>query len=341
VKINIYKELKPAIVIVSIICVLSVFLQFYYSGKLEVGDLSTSILYNFYYGISLSLVNGYFFDYLSKIVPWDTHPRKRAYLGIFGSIAVTMGTLILLNLILWVYIRGYDYSVLWNISNRGFYITALVITIIVSTTIHAISFFKEIQREKQISQKLRQDKLASELSALRSHVDPHFLFNSFNVLSGLIDEDSEKAQDFLAGLSKIYRYILEQRNDATSSVEDELDFAKKYLDLQQMRFENSINVETNISSGVMDRKIPSLSLQLLLENAIKHNGFSDESPLKINIFDDNDELVVSNTVRKRKNISDTSGMGLQNINDRYSLLKKKQITIDSSNSLFTVKLPLI
>jgi len=339
--INIYKEIKPTLIIVGIICVLTVFLQVYFTGRLNANNLSTSILYNIYYGVPLSLVNGYFFDFLSRMVPWDLQPKKRAILGVVGSIAVTMATLIILNLILRVYFWGNDFSTLWNLASRNFYFIALVITVIVSTTIHAIEFFKEIQKEKMISHKLRQEKLATELSALRSHVDPHFLFNSFNVLSGLIDENPEKAQDFLAGLSKIYRYILEQRNDDTSTVEDELAFAEKYIDLQQMRFENSIAVETEISKDTLTKKIPSLSLQLLLENAIKHNGFSDTHPLKINISEEGDSLIIKNNIQHRNNIEDSSGMGLQNINDRYSLLTKKQIEVISEDELFTVKLPLI
>lgn len=339
--INIYKELKPTLIIIGIICILTVFLQFYYSGTLEFSNLKQSILYNIYYGGPLSLVNGYFFDFLSKYLPWEVQPKKRAFWGIVGSIIVTMATLLILNLILWVYIRGNGYSVLWSMENRTFYIIALVITIIVSVTIHAIGFFQEIQNERKVSQKLREEKMATELNALRSHVDPHFLFNSFNVLSGLIDENPEKAQEFLSGLSKIYRYILEQRNEDTSTVGDELDFATKYLNLQKMRFEDSIDLETRISNEAMQKKIPSLSLQLLLENAIKHNGFNASNPLKISISEDDDALVVTNSIQKRKNIKDSAGMGLQNINDRYSLLVKKEIVVDTENDLFTVKLPLI
>ena len=339
--INIYRQLKPTLVIVSIIFVVTLALQFFMWQNIGWDNIWSSFLYNIYYGVPLCLVNGFFFDYLSKLVPWDIYPKRRAILGGVGSIALTMITLLTLNILLWVYIKGNDYTVLWNRNNRSFYIIGLVITIIVSTTIHAIGFFQEIQKEKRISQKLRQEKLASELSALRSQVDPHFLFNSFNVLSGLIDEDKEKAQKFLAGLSKIYRYVLEQRNDDVSTVSDELSFANKYLDLQQMRFENSIVVSSHISDDVLKKKIPSLSLQLLLENAIKHNGFSDERPLNINIKDENDMLIVTNSIQKRRNISDSAGMGLQNINDRYSLLSNKQITVDEDGILFTVKLPLI
>ena len=338
---NIYKELKLVLIIVGAISVVTLAINIFYRGSLDWDTLWKTLMFNVYYGVPLSLVNGYFFDYLSLIMPWDEHPRKRAFWGVVGSITLTMITLIVLNTILWVYIWGNEIDVLWNRSNRSFYIVGLVITIIVSISIHAIGFFKEVQREKVVSQKLRQEKLAMELNALRSHVDPHFLFNSFNVLSGLIDEDADKAQDFLAGLSKIYRYILEQRNEDTSSVGDELDFAQKYIELQKMRFEDSIDVETRIGKEALSKKVPSLSLQLLLENAIKHNGFSIANPLKIIIAEEDGALVVSNTIRHRKQIAQSAGMGLQNISDRYYLLSKRQIIIDTNDEMFTVKLPLI
>jgi len=328
-------------VIILIISVVTVFLEIFYSGEIKLKSVLESILFNTYYGVPLSLVNGYFFDWLSEVVPWEKTPRKRAYLGVIGSIALTMGTVIILNLFLWVYYWDNPISVLWSKDNHSFYMIALVITIIASTTIHAISFFKEVQNERRVSQRLREEKLATELSALRSHVDPHFLFNSFNVLSGLIDEDPERAQDFLAGLSKIYRYILEQRNNDTSTVRDELAFSEKYLDLQQTRFEHSINVETRISEEGMGRLLPSLSLQLLLENAIKHNGFSVQNPLNILIAEEEDALVVSNSIQPRKSLTDSSGMGLQNIRDRYALLTKKEIEVNTNDHFFTVKLPLI
>jgi two-component system LytT family sensor kinase len=184
-------------------------------------------------------------------------------------------------------------------------------------------------------------KLATELSALRAHVDPHFLFNSFNVLSGLIDEDKEKAQDFLAGLSRIYRYILEQRNEDTSTVRDELKFAEQYLNLQKMRFEDSINLDTQISPALLHKKIPSLTLQLLLENALKHNSFDEDEPLDISITEQEGSLLVRNNKKERKNISLGNGLGLQNIRDRYALLTTEALVIQDTEHFFTVKLPLI
>lgn len=338
---NIYKDLKTAVKIVVLLSIATLILHFFLYGTLRWDNYKGNLFYNVYYGIPLSFLNGWFYDYLNRIFPWERHPTNRAVIGIVGSIIVTMLTLIALNFILWTLIEGNEVSVLWLKKNRAFYIIALIITVIITAILHAIGFFKEAQREKVMNVRLRQEKLATELGALRAHVDPHFLFNSFNVLSGLIDEDKEKAQDFLAGLSSIYRYILEQRNENTSTVKDELRFAEQYLNLQKMRFEDSIKLTTQISPALLNKKIPALTLQLLLENALKHNSFDEHAPLDISITEEKGVLVVQNNKKERKNITTGNGLGLQNIRDRYSLLTTEALVVQDAEHFFTVKLPLI
>lgn len=338
---NVYQDIKIAGIVVIIIFITTVLVDYFLGSEMSLSQLRSALLYNFYYGFPLSFLNGWFFSYLNKLIPWDKKPRRRALVGLFGSILLTMGTLVILNFILWTQVLGNPISILWIQNNRTFYLVSIIITIIASVTLHAISFFKEVQKERKVNDQLRQEKLAMELNALRAHVDPHFLFNSFNVLSGLIEEDKNKAQSFLAGLSKIYRYILEQRNEETSSVQEELEFAKAYLNLQQMRFEDSIVLQTNLSNGALLKSIPSLSLQLLLENAIKHNGFDAQQPLQIEILEDEGHLVVRNNRRKRQNLITGSKMGLQNIKARYDLLSDRSLQVEAAPHFFTVKLPLI
>ena len=339
--INFYKSISFSVFIVAIIFVANLLINLFLGVKLTWEVVRQVLMLNFVYGLPLCVANSWLADYQDITIPWDKEPHKRAFWGVFGSILLTMGLIITINFVMWVIIWKNPISALWAHENRTFYLIALLITIIVSVTLHAISFFKEGQKERNISAQLRQQKLASELNALRSQVDPHFLFNSFNVLSGLIEEDKEKAQEFLAGLSNIYRYVLEQKDEDTRTVEEELNFARLYLRLQQMRFENSIQLKTQIGTDILNKKLPSLSLQLLLENAIKHNGFDEEDPLNIEILDIGDALTISNNRRMRSNMAPSNGVGLQNIKDRYRLLTKKEPTIESNNDSFTVKLPLI
>lgn len=339
---NWYKELRVALLIVGIIFFVILAISLLLGDSpMTWPSVSNKLLYTIYYGLPLTLGNGWLFDYLGKRYPWDKHPIQRAWIGVIGSISFTMILLIGLNFILWHLIYGNDLSVLWLRENRTFYLVAIIITAIITITMHAIGFFKEGQRERLANERLRQEKLETELGALRSQIDPHFLFNSFNVLSGLIDEDTEKAQSFLARLSSIYRYVLEQRNEATSTVAEELDFASQYLSLQQTRFENSIQLDAQISESSLGKKIPSLSLQLLLENAIKHNSFNPTHPLQIKIKEASGQLVVQNNRKARQSLAKGSGMGLQNIKDRYQLLAGPAPEVLSDASSFTVKLPLL
>ena len=338
---NIYKDLRVAAIIVLAICLVTIAIEYLVSGRLTWSLIKDQIYYNAYYGFPLSFTLSWFFDFINRKISWFDYPRKRAVVGILGTIIIAMVLLILLNFFLWVVIEGKPINSLYLKSNRLFYVIGLIITIVVTSIMHAIGFFVEVMRERAISLKLRQQKLSSELNALRAHVDPHFLFNSFNVLSGLIDEDSEKAQTFLSGLSGIYRYILEQRNEATSTLKDELIFADKYLALQRMRFENAIELDTQIGLEFMDRKLPSLSLQLLLENAIKHNGFDANNPLKLSLNIQEDKLIVSNNINPRKDHVAKNGVGLKNIDDRYELLSKNKIEIINGDKHFIVKLPLL
>ncbi|MBX2871915.1 MAG: histidine kinase [Saprospiraceae bacterium] len=339
--INFYKEFRSAIIILITIFLVTILINVFMVKQLTWDIIRQQILYNLYYGVPLSLVNGWLFDFLSKLFPWNERPWTRAITGVLAAIFVTMTVLITLNVMLWVFIFGDQLDSLWLKENRTFFLIALVITSLVSISLHALAFFKEIQNQRTISTQLRQEKTASELSALRTQVDPHFLFNSFNVLSGLMDEDTEKAQRFLAGLSAIYRYVLEQRNEETCTVAEELNFAKQYLELQRMRFEDSIYLKTDISEEVLHKRIPSLTLQLLLENAIKHNGFNEQNPLHIEITQEDDQLRVSNNRKARTNLSDSNGIGLENIRVRYKLLTTQSLIIDANPHSFTVKLPLI
>lgn len=336
---NIYKDFKAALGVVLAICIITIFIQLVLHGALNWTIIKEQLFYNAYYGFPLTFFGSWFFDYLNRKISWDDRPAMRAILGIFGTIVSTMLVLIALNFFLWTVIQGKSINTIWNEEHRLFYIIGIIITIVVTSLMHAIGFFKEVQAQKEISYNLKQQKLSSELNALRAHVNPHFLFNSFNVLSGLIEEDKDSAQTFLSGLSKIYRYILEQRNEDTCTVEEEVAFAEKYLDLHRMRFENGIRLSLEVGETQFQQKIPSLSLQLLLENAIKHNAFDASNPLHIELTSSNDFLIVKNNTAFRKDLVVSSGVGLQNIRDRYKILSEKEIDVISNENEFIVKLP--
>ena len=162
-----------------------------------------------------------------------------------------------------------------------------------------------------------------------------------NVLSSLIEENPANAQKFTTSLSKIYRYVLEQKDKDLVSVSEELHFAKTYMNLLKMRFENSITFEIPENFENEEAKVVPLSLQLLLENCIKHNVVSETKPLHIKISIENNQLVISNNLQKKEVLQDRKGVGLQNIVNRYAILSQRQVLVENTNEHFIVRLPIL
>ncbi len=334
-------EVRKAIKFIAVLCLITIAIQILHDNDINLPNIGRWIFSNVYFGIPFYFANAYLNEWLNGLFPWHEEPKKRVLWGIPSFIVMNVGILMIL---LYVFSRFYLGNDSVNIFSRDYintFIVSLTICLIATLYFHAVGFFNGFISQMRISEKLKEEKISAELNALKSQVNPHFLFNSFNVLSGLIDEDSERAQKFLGGLSKIYRYILEQRNEDLSSVKEELAFANQYLKLQKTRFEDGVNINIAVPQDAMGNKIPSLSLQLLLENAIKHNAFDDNNPLQINIAKVENNLVVSNNVKERSRLSESNGIGLENIAKRYELHAVPGFHFVNDNNYFKVTLPLI
>jgi hypothetical protein len=218
----------------------------------------------------------------------------------------------------------------------------LIATLFVSFWIYKIilSIIKK-QESKVKEQKIIAGTASAKFETLKNQIDPHFLFNSLNVLSSLIEENPENAQRFTTSLSKVYRYVLEQKDKDLVPIEEELAFAKTYMNLLQMRFENSLTYEVLINNIQPEAKMVPLSLQLLLENAVKHNVISEQKPLHIQIYIENDSLVIQNNFQKKAVLQDGQGVGIQNIISRYHIITNRKVTIEQNEETFTVKLPIL
>jgi hypothetical protein len=218
----------------------------------------------------------------------------------------------------------------------------LMATLFVSFWIYKviISIIKK-QESKVQEQKIIAGTASAKFETLKNQIDPHFLFNSLNVLSSLIEENPENAQRFTTSLSKVYRYVLEQKDKDLVSIDEELAFAKTYMNLLQMRFENSLTYEVQINNIHPEAKVVPLSLQLLLENAVKHNIISEPKPLHIQIYIENDALVIQNNFQKKAVLQDGQGVGIQNIISRYQIVTHRKVTIEQNEDTFKVKLPIL
>lgn len=195
---------------------------------------------------------------------------------------------------------------------------------------------KDEQKEKEI---LKTEKLRSELNEIKMVVNPHFLFNSLNTLNALINIDPSKASKFTSHLSRLYRHILSHRNKDLITIKEELFFINDYVQLIKIRYNDCFNIKTEIDEEHQNCLIPPLSLQLLIENAEKHNVFTVSSPLLVSIYIENEYLVVTHQLRERLASNNNMGNGLSSLSKRCKILFKKDLIIIKNNN-FTVKVPL-
>jgi sensor histidine kinase YesM len=193
------------------------------------------------------------------------------------------------------------------------------------------------------TQELEKQQLVNEISLLKTQVNPHFLFNSLSILSSLVRVDPDLSEQFIEQLSRSYRYILEQKDQSLVTLRTELGFIESYAFLLKIRFENKFDLKIDLPEDVLDKsKIAPLTLQLLVENAVKHNRMSVSEPLIVNItLEDNNILVVKNKLQPRSTPTVSTGVGLQNIINRYALLTNKRVWAGEADDQFVIKIPLL
>lgn len=228
-------------------------------------------------------------------------------------------------------------SEFWKVTIQSVVIAWLVISFQLAKL--NFRYAQKAENEKALMQK---ELLLSKYESLKNQVNPHFLFNSFSVLSSLIQENQEMASDFLDKLSKMYRYMLDNKDNQMVSLQKEVDFMNSYIFLLKARHEEGINIDINLSLDQQSFFVPTLSLQMLIENAIKHNKFSKDNPLTIRIFNEGEDyLVVENELRAKKQEMQSTKVGLENIRKRYNYQSERRVIINESESHFTVKLPIL
>ncbi len=192
------------------------------------------------------------------------------------------------------------------------------------------------------AEKLQKDIAQAQFEALKTQVNPHFLFNSLNVLSTLVHIDANLSEKFIDQLAKAYRYVLEQRDHEMVLLKTEIDFINSFIFLLKIRFEEKLQVNISIPAAKLTYYLPPLTLQILIENAVKHNSLSFEHPLVINIFvDEQDHLIVENNVQLRQQEVVSTGVGLKNITNRYRYLSDQKADFYLSGTTYTAKIPLI
>jgi len=224
-------------------------------------------------------------------------------------------------------------------ANTGLTVLAMLTTVYMVSAARASARLAEVRSK---AERLEKEHLQAQFMALKSQLSPHFLFNSFSILASLIEKDPVKSVRYVGELSKSYRYILEKANLELVKLNVELDFIQVYIFLLKSRFENKFHVDIAVSEvAVESYAIAPLTLQMLVENAVKHNVMSVEKPLEVSIKIKNDYLVVSNAVQIRLDSEPSTGLGLTNIINRYALLTDRPVFVNESQDYFTVEIPLL
>lgn len=204
-------------------------------------------------------------------------------------------------------------------------------------------FYNMTKQKKEVENsmhQLKQEMMTSKYNSLKNQISPHFLFNSLNILTSLMYEDRDLASDFVARLATCYRYILDHKEKDLVSLKKEMSFLDSFIFMMNVRHKESLFINTNISVNTNDFLIPTLSLQMLVENALKHNYFSKEKPLEITIFSHQKKLVVQNSLRKRKEEPSTK-LGLINIKKRYAFYTNESVNIEEGKDTYKVEIPLL
>ncbi len=338
------KELLRAFLIGNIIYV--GFLVYYYlMGDFDTGFTLAIALHNYYYtmvfALLLYMLNAYWFFYLLNFFNNFIYTLKRMTIAIFGNIVLSCIGVFVSRLIILVVFKGKPFLEVLLAEEIASYRQPLLIGLGVSLVFYAIYYYKYRQENKVKEQKIIAGTAAAKFDALKNQLDPHFLFNSLNVLTSLIEEDPYQAQKFTTSLSKVYRYVLEQKNKDLVTVDEELQFAKTYVRLLKMRFEDSIVFEIPDQCSDPNAKIVPLSLQLLLENAVKHNVVTASKPLHIKVFEEAGMLAVTNNLQEKQVVKQSSGVGLTNIQQRYGILTDRKVKISKTATDFSVKLPVL
>jgi len=302
------------------------------------------LLLCYFYFISIAFViwqgNVWLMYFIRKKYEWRYNLYYKIILSLFLANIIYSGILGGLLLYVWKNFSRETYTGWGPILN-----TTIVIIVSASfiTNIYEIIYLNN-EREYNLTraEQLNIAKAQAELEALKNQIDPHFIFNSLNTLSFLITRDPQSARLYNDTLAKVYRYILGNKDKDLVLLREEVEFISNYFYLLKIRFSEAINMEIEITDlAAEDFLIPPISLQTLVENAIKHNEFTDNNPLTINVSVFSGYVVIKNPIKPKNYGGPTSRIGLSNLDNRYRLITKRNIIIENNFKFFTVKLPIL
>ncbi len=289
-------------------------------------------------GISFWKGNRYIGRYIGQKFAWPEAPKKAFLISLllllgYGLLVGTVFPVLFYKYILKLSITKHIYTLI------SIALLSVIADYIVISVFYINKLLNYWVKSIETAEKLKRENIIAQYETLKNQVNPHFLFNSLNTISTLITKDPETADRFIKQLSEVYRYVLEFREKELVSIETELKFVDSYLYLHKIRFGNNLIIKNSIKVG--DYFVAPLTLQILIENAIKHNIISDNKPLTIELYSEGSYLVIANNLQKKKIIESKDKIGLNNIKSRYEVLSGKKVLIEETGSKYIVKIPII
>ncbi len=340
-----FRRLLLLILSLAVSVQLIVIIYNHFSGYYVLDDLQhfvfrllRGITYSVLAGFLISYPDLFFIHFLNRVASWGKKTVKRVVLQVLFSagLAILISTLITL---LAHTVSAYTEDIFNVLLNNALIYT--VVNIFLMAILEGWIAYLESRKARQIADQLQAELSQIRFEVLKSQINPHFMFNSLNVLSGLIDMDTGKAQQFIDEFSSIYRYVLESIEKTMDSLSRELDFARSYLFLQQIRYGKDLSYSVHIDADLLNLKLPPLSLQVVLENATKHNIVNSDKPLHIDIMNEGTLLVVRNNLQPKISVGRSTGLGLKNMLRRYALITDRLPEFIVSSAYYIVKLPLV
>jgi two-component system LytT family sensor kinase len=279
-------------------------------------------------------------SWLNKKLPWVGNAGKRILIELLVSMVYSAVVIYCSMLFFNEFVCPLPVA-----TKEAFMSTAMIIGVMVSFILLTVEigaqFFSNWKASLIEIEHHKTEVVQAQLQNLKNQINPHFLFNNMSVLSSLVYKDQDKAVDFINQLSKVYRYLLDNKDRELVTLEDELTFIRSYTYLLQIRFDTNIKFTIEVENSALQKLVPPMAIQILVENAIKHNEISEELPLSVSITNYENELVVTNNLQLRTNTEPSSKTGLKNIKDRYHYFTDKPVEIIESANSFVVKIPLL
>jgi two-component system LytT family sensor kinase len=324
-----------------IVFLISVLISYGFIGPRLFGSLSTfliNITFGLLIGISFWKGNQFLGRYFGRKLSWSKN-QKRAFVKFllillgYGLFICMVYPLVFFHFILKIPISRCINTILWTA------LFSLIADYIIISVYYINIILNHYKKSIETQEMLKRENITAQYETLKNQINPHFLFNSLNTISTLITKNPETAEKFIKQLSEVYRYVLEYKDKDLVDIETELKFIDSYIYLHKIRFADNLVINNSIKTG--DFYIAPLSIQILVENAVKHNIISDSKPLTLELYCEESYLVVANNLQKKKIIESKDKIGLENIKSRYDILSDKPVIIEESEEKFVVKIPLI